>query len=135
MSEDLRALGELLKWVAGVGGALAVIWAWIAKPVRDLKAEIRKFESEIKSQMLDLRENMQSLQGMTDFLTGDRLAQAYAYWMRKGYCPPEDRARLTTMYDMYSQRGLNTLAHAYNQDLLELPKQPPGAAQQKEGEP
>lgn len=107
MPEWLEKYGEVIKWISGVGGALAVIWAWFARPLKDV------------------RKSLQNVQGMTDFLTGDRLAQAYAYWMRKGYCPQADKERLSAMYDAYHARGLNTLTTKYVHDLLGLPDEAP----------
>lgn len=121
INETLKVVEEAVKWVVGIGGGLAVIWGWIAKPLRDVKKEVASFEKEMKSQMMDLRENMQNLQGTTDFMLGDRLAQAHTYWTKKRYCPPADKERLVEMHKVYSQRGLNHLYESYEEDILDLP--------------
>lgn len=142
-----QGAGDLLKWIAAVGGSLIVIWKWVAKPLREVKLEVTTFEKnvtvqvdkiksgtvekveeltdEVKSQMMDMCENVGNVQGTVDFLLGDRLAQAHAYWMHKGYCPPADKARLVTMHKVYAGRGLNHLYASFEEDLIGLPDYPP----------
>ena len=128
MDEFLTQMGgieNVIKWVVGVGTGLAVIWGWIAKPLRDVNKGVGTFKEEMKGQMMDLREDMGNLQGTTDFILGDRLAQAHSYWTRRGYCPPADKGRLVDMHKVYKARGLNHLYDSYEQDLLDLPPEPP----------
>lgn len=131
MPDWITQFGEYAKWIAGVGGALIVIWMWFAKPLKENKKELKVFTGEMKGQMMDLRDSMQTVQGTTDFLVGDRLAQAHDYWMRKRYCPAKDKERLTDMYDIYHARGLNTLTTKYAADLMALPDEPPDTRRAK----
>ncbi|MEG0766525.1 MAG: hypothetical protein RR482_02310 [Clostridia bacterium] len=100
MSEILTTIGNWIVWIVSLATALITLWKWIAKPIRDVQAN-------------------------TDMLMGDRLAQAHDYWMRKKYCPPLDRKRLIDMHKAYAERGLNHLAENYEEDILELPEEPP----------
>lgn len=99
--------GEFLKWVVGVGAAVGAIWGFLGKPIKAMRGE------------------MSTVQGITDMLMGDRLAQAHDHWMQKGYCPPLDKHRLVAMHAAYEKRGLNHLTKTYEQDLLTLPDKPP----------
>lgn len=102
--EWVRGAGDTVVWVAGVGGALLVVYRWMAKPLK-------------------------SLTKCTEMLMGDRLAQAFAHWTGKGYCPRQDKERLSDMYEEYKSRGLNHLKQQDMQTLLCLPDEP-----QKSGE-
>lgn len=122
----------IVEWIVGVGAALGVIWGWIGKPIKKMTQEMTKFKTEVKEQVADIRETVTSLQGSvgdiqgsTDFLLGDRLAQAHVYWEKKKYCPPYDKARLIEMHKVYTARGLNHLYASYEEDLLDLPDEPP----------
>ncbi|MDD3336957.1 MAG: hypothetical protein PHI98_15860 [Eubacteriales bacterium] len=110
MQDMVKMLGDGAVWLAAVGAALSAIWAWVGKPLRKLTGRIE-----------DIRED-------TGALMGDRLSQAHDYWMRKGYCPAADKARLVDMHQRYSDMGRNHLARNYEQDLLELPEEAPKRA-------
>ena len=100
MPELVKQLGDWAVWVAGVIGALTALWRWVAKPIRDIRDD-------------------------TGDLMCDRLSQAHDYWIRKGYCPPADLARLVAMHQRYKAMGRNHLMESYEQDLLELPPERP----------
>lgn len=109
MAETIKQYGDLIIWFGSVIAAIGAVWALVTKPIKALGGKV------------------DTMQGDTDLLMGDRLAQAHDHWMRKGYCPPLDKTRLVEMHARYAKRGLNHLAQSYEEDLLDLPDVPPSS--------
>lgn len=114
MEELIKTVGSWIVWVASVGGAVAVVYKWVATPIRDIQRKVT-----------DLQKKMEITQEDTADILCDRLYQAYDYHMKKGWCPKADKARLVDMYKRYNALGRNHLASHYAKDLISLPESPP----------
>ena len=109
MPMTLKAVGDWVIWLASFGGAVLIVWRWVAMP---LKKIIQKIEM--------LEEDMADVQG-------DRLNTAHTYHTGKGFCPKGEKVRLVEMYERYTAKGRNHLMKDYVKTLIALPDHPPNA--------
>ena len=68
---------------------------------------------------------VKSLWKITELLLWSRIQQEHDYFMRIGYCPATDKQRLCVLHKEYRDQNLNHLADDFEQDIIDLPCEPP----------
>ena len=135
---------EILKW-GGIAGAISAIIALITlvwkayKRRRDKKQQERlAFQNTVLDELKGIKDKIEVLdskvtetQENTAELQCNELKHAYNSFMRLGYCPTEDKARILDLYDKYHKKGYNSLADGFAQDIKELPAFPPDSKDKK----
>ena len=113
MNDWIVTIGGWAVQIVTIGGAIIAIYAWFAKPLKQLRTAV----AEIKSDVSDVKDD-------TGDLLCDMLTQAQDCYVRKGYCSGSDKKRLCDMHKRYRELGRNHLADNWEKNLLELPEKP-----------
>ena len=89
----------------------------------DKKSEERheKLRGEFKS----MRKEMVTMQDDIADVLGNELENGHHKFMTQGWCSPAEKQHYVELHKRYAERGHNHLAEKYEEDLLELPDQPP----------
>ena len=95
MNDILTAVKLYGDWII-YGAALWVVVAKVIKPIS-------------------------SIQAVTNLILWSTLMREHDDFMRRGYCPVEDKRRLCDMHKAYRDRGLNHLADDWEHDIISLP--------------
>lgn len=130
----LQSIMEWIKLWWGYLGVLGAICAFIGKtfisPIikrrRKMKQEKEDQQKEMLKLLTDILDELKNLGNDVGSLQHDRLQQAYAYYMKRGWCESSIKESLISMFDSYSSRGRNHLYKSYKQDFIDLPEVEPG---------
>ena len=102
----LKIASDNLALIVGIGTSLVAIYNWVAKPLKKMAERDRAQDSDIS------------------MLLWDRLSQAHAYYMTRGWASAQEKERLIAMHKAYQDRGRNHLTETYEKDILALPEKP-----------
>jgi len=125
----------IFQYAASIGAGIAAINQWIIKPLRKVyesawiaqKEENEKFRKEIEElnkKFLAVEKSVKVCQEDGADMLGDRLMQAYEYFIQRGWATPAEKDRFIRMHQRYAARGHNHLIQSYEEDLLDLPNHP-----------
>ena len=106
MWDFLTVLKDHLALIITLVTSLIAIYNWIAKPLKKLLERDKAQDSDIS------------------MLLWDRLSQAHAYYINRGWATAEEKERLIAMHKAYQDRGRNHLSQSFESDLLKLPEHP-----------
>lgn len=123
---------EVLKW-GGIAGALAAVCGLICKLCRPIgkwltkgRRERREFQEKVLAGQKAIEDKLDDTQRDIAYLQMHELKLAHARLMLQGWCPEEERASLLALYDRYKEeKGRDTLADSYKNDIASLSPYPP----------
>lgn len=89
----------------------------------DHKSEER--HEKLRAKFEDMRKEMGTMQDDVADVLGNELENGHRKFMTQGWCSPGEKQHYVDMHKRYSERGHNHLAQHYEEDLLQLPDDPP----------
>lgn len=123
---------SFLLFITAVGGAVAAIKLWVSKPIKEMDEKLdkvieesRKQDEEQRKEIKDLKKTLSRVDENNADLLCDRLETLHQTYMARGWCAPVEKQRVIRMYETYRARGCNHLATHNEEDILNLPDQPP----------
>lgn len=114
MNETLKAIGDWVVWLGAVIGALAAIYKWVSKPLKEIQQENKEQSKQIK----EINED-------TADLLCNQLTQEHDRYIRLGWCSASDKIRVQSIYQRYKAKGRNHVAAHYMDDIVNLPEYEP----------
>lgn len=102
--EVLRYIGlHWIEWAfVGLGGALALLWRWMTKKFRVMKAENDAIADGIQA------------------LLRSEIIDKYNYYKGKGYCPIYAKENMEKLYEPYHVLGGNDVATKLVNEALDM---------------
>lgn len=79
----------------------------------------------LRGEFKAMRKELGTAQDDIADVLGNELEAAYQKFTRQGWCPPAEKHHFVSMHQRYSERGHNHLVQHYEEDLLDLPDDPP----------
>lgn len=119
--DALKDVDAWLKLLVGIGGSIAVLYAWVIKPIQ----KMLKLNKEQNDSIRALAKQVDELKTDIARLQGSQLNQAHDYYIERGWCPGSKKRELEEWYKAYTGRGFNHLAPRYLDHLMSLPEHPP----------
>lgn len=89
----------------------------------DAKSEQR--HKRIRDDFKEMREELATAQDDIADVLGNELEMWYQKFIKQGWCSPGEKQHYVDLYKRYSSRGHNHLALHYEENLLDLPDDPP----------
>lgn len=113
--------GQAASAIAAILGLVGLI---LIKPLR-AAAKRRKEEADSRAKFQrEVLDKLDALAGDIGDLQYERLAQAYDFYMDRGWCPASKKEQLCQMHRSYKAKGRNHLTDMYEADILALPERP-----------
>lgn len=116
--------GQIASAIAAIIGLVSLI---LIKPLRAAAKRRREAEDSRKAFQAEVLGKLDAVASDIGDLQYERLAQAYDFYMDRGWCPASKKEQLCQMHRSYAAKGRNHLTKHYEADLLALPEHPPEA--------
>lgn len=113
--------GQVASAIAAILGLVSLI---LIKPLRAAAKRRRETEESRKKFQADVLAKLDAVAGDIGDLQYERLAQAYDFYMDRGWCPASKKEQLCQMHRSYKAKGRNHLTDMYEADILALPERP-----------
>lgn len=113
--------GQVASAIAAILGLVSLI---LIKPLRAAAKRRQEEADSSKAFRKEVLEKLDSLAGDIGDLQYERLAQAYDFYMDRGWCPASKKEQLCQMHRSYKAKGRNHLTDMYEADILALPERP-----------
>lgn len=121
----LKEWGTLAGSIAAIIALFATLYKPIKKHVAAKHAKRKAFEDSVLSGIKDIKDEVKALTDDVAEIQGDRLMQAHAFYMSRGWCSSERKKILCAWKQSYTAKGYNHLVDTYEDDINSLPENPP----------
>lgn len=118
---NIISWGQVASAIAAILGLVSLI---LIKPLRAAAKRRRDAEASRKQFQADVLAKLDLLAGDIGDLQYERLAQAYDFYMDRGWCPASKKEQLCQMHRSYKAKGRNHLTDMYEADILALSERP-----------
>lgn len=118
---------NIISWgqvASAIAAILALASLILIKPLRAAAKRRRDAEASRKQFQADVLAKLDLLAGDIGDLQYERLAQAYDFYMDRGWCPASKKEQLCQMHRSYKAKGRNHLTDMYEADILALSERP-----------
>lgn len=125
----INSTGQIAGSLTAIVGLLTLIFfkpikkAWTKR--KEEKKKDGEFKQNVLNQLSKIRLELGDVQRDVAELQRNRLIHAHDKYVRRGWCTPEQKREITQWHDAYKSRGHNHLIEHYNEDILDLPDEPP----------
>lgn len=117
----------IVSWGQVASAIVAILGLVSLTLIKPLRAAAKHRRDEADSRKAFQREVLGKLDAVASDigdLQYERLAQAYDFYMDRGWCPASKKEQLCQMHRSYKAKGRNHLTDMYEADILALPERP-----------